>query len=239
MTPTSEGSFRLFRFAGIQVYLHWTWLLLAFYAVQTRVGLYSTPLWNVAEYVSLFAIVLLHEFGHALATRQTGGRAEEIVLWPFGGVAYVQAPPRPGAQLWSIIAGPLVNVVLVPVFYGAMVFAAVAGWEQSAPDAFTYVSMLGKINLVLLTFNMLPVYPLDGGQTLRALLWFWIGPVRSLMAATIVGFAGVAWLALYAWEIQSLWLGALAVLIFVSCRSGWMAAREASRRTASEQSPWR
>ena len=67
------------------------------------------------EYLALFVIVLLHEFGHALACRQVGGQADQIVLWPLGGVAYVAPPPRPGATLWSIAAGPLVNVVLVPV----------------------------------------------------------------------------------------------------------------------------
>jgi Zn-dependent protease len=232
MTPTSEGSFRLFRFADIQVYLHWSWLLVAFYVVQMRVGIYSTPLWNAAEYVSLFAIVLLHEFGHALACRQTGGRAEEIVLWPFGGVAYVQPPPRPGAQLWSIVAGPLVNVLLVPVLFGLVLFAEQAGWPQTQRDVYRYLSMMWMINLGLLIFNMLPIFPLDGGQTLRSLLWFWLGPVRSLTIATGIGFVGVAWLALYAWERQSIWLGLLAVFIFLNCRSAWVAAREAAKRVA-------
>jgi Zn-dependent protease len=58
---------------------------------------------------------LFHEFGHALACRQVGGQADLIVLWPLGGVAYVSPPPRPGALLWRIAAGPLVNVLLVPV----------------------------------------------------------------------------------------------------------------------------
>ena len=58
----------------------------------------------------------MHEFGHALACRQVGGKANQIMLWPLGGVAYVSPPQRPGAMLWSIAAGPLVNVVLVPVF---------------------------------------------------------------------------------------------------------------------------
>ena len=56
-----------------------------------------------------------HEFGHALACRQVGGSANQIILWPLGGVAYVNPPQRPGATLWSIAAGPLVNVALLPV----------------------------------------------------------------------------------------------------------------------------
>src|ERR1017187_6332129 len=114
MMPTRQGSFRLFRFAGIDVFLHWSWFLIAAYAT-TRTSLYSSPVWNVLEYLSLFLIVLMHEFGHALACRSVGGQANQIVLWPLGGVAYVSPPQRPGAMLWSIAAGPLVNVVLAPV----------------------------------------------------------------------------------------------------------------------------
>src|SRR6202035_4695164 len=104
-------------FSGIDVFLHWSWSLVAAYEIQTRKGSYSSITWNVLEYLALFLIVMIHEFGHALACRQVGGRADQIVLWPLGGVAYVDPPPRPGATLWSIAAGPLVNVVLVPILW--------------------------------------------------------------------------------------------------------------------------
>jgi len=116
--PTSrQGSIRLFQFSGINVFLHWSWFLVAVYEIQTRPGRYSSIVWSVLEYLALFLIVLLHEFGHSLACRQVGGRANQIVLWPLGGVAYVDPPPRPGATLWSIAAGPLVNVALLPVLW--------------------------------------------------------------------------------------------------------------------------
>ena len=83
---------------------------------------YSSITWNIIEYLSLFLIVMLHEFGHALACRQVGGEANRIVLWPLGGVAYVDPPPRPGATLWSIAAGPLVNVALLPILYFLSMF---------------------------------------------------------------------------------------------------------------------
>jgi len=96
--PTSrQGSIRLFQFSGIEVFLHWSWFLVAAYEIQGRAGRYSSITWNVLEYLALFLIVLLHEFGHSLACRQVGGRANQIVLWPLGGVAYVDPPPRPGA----------------------------------------------------------------------------------------------------------------------------------------------
>src|SRR5271170_292377 len=130
MLPTKQGSIRLFRIAGIDVYLHWLWFLVAAYEIQNRKGDYSSILWNVLEYLALFVIVTMHEFGHALACRQVGGTANQIVLWPLGGVAYVDPPPRPGAVLWSIAAGPLVNVVLFPVLTIGLWLARTWGWAE-------------------------------------------------------------------------------------------------------------
>src|SRR4029077_8667460 len=191
--PTSgQGSIRLFRFSGIDVFLHFSWFLVAAYEIQTRKGSYSSVTWNVLEYLALFLIVLLHEFGHALACRQVGGRANRILLWPFGGVAYVDPPPRPGATLWSIAAGPLVNVALLPILSLCESVALSNGLPSSHRDAFLLLLTVSQINLWLLLFNILPVYPLDGGQILRSLLWFILGRARSLMAAAILGLAGAA-----------------------------------------------
>src|SRR5204862_6749996 len=107
---------KFFTFAGITVYVHWMWFLVAVLSFQSRTHAYSSLVWNALEYLSLFLIVLIHEFGHQLACRSVGGKTHDIVLWFLGGVAYVSPPQRPGAQLWSIAAGPLVNVVLIPVF---------------------------------------------------------------------------------------------------------------------------
>ena len=82
-------------------------------SVQNVLSFGSVPMLNVLEYLALFGIVLLHEFGHALACRQVGGTADRIMLWPLGGVAYVNPPSRPGATLWSLAAGPLVNVAAI------------------------------------------------------------------------------------------------------------------------------
>src|ERR1700746_2721684 len=125
--PSRQSSLHLFRFKGIDVFLHWSWFVIAIFEINGRNRSYTSFTWNVAEYLALFAIVLMHEFGHALACRQVGGVANRIVLWPLGGVAYVDPPPRPGATLWSIAAGPLVNVVLLPVFAGLYFVARSSG----------------------------------------------------------------------------------------------------------------
>jgi Zn-dependent protease len=225
MLPTRQGSFHLFRLLGIDVFLHWSWILIAFIEVEYRRGEYGSVTWNVLEYLALFAIVLLHEFGHALACRQVGGRANQIVLWPLGGVAYVAPPQRPGAMLWSIAAGPLVNVALFPVLTGIWFFARSSGWAEAMPNLYHFLLAIAEINLVLLIFNLLPIYPLDGGQILRSLLWFAFGRPHSLMIAAIAGLVGVAGLIVLAILRQSVWLGVLSGFIVLNCWGGLMQAR--------------
>src|SRR3984957_3155051 len=147
MPSSRQGSIRLFRFSGIDVFLHWSWFLVAAYEIQTRKGSYSSLTWNVLEYLALFLIVMLHEFGHSLACRQVGGTSNQIVLWPLGGVAYVDPPPRPGATLWSIAAGPLVNTALIPILWALLTLSQSAG---STSDAHTLFGEIWKINLGLL-----------------------------------------------------------------------------------------
>ncbi|MGA8223272.1 MAG: site-2 protease family protein [Candidatus Acidiferrales bacterium] len=220
MNGLRQGSFRLFRFSGIDVFLHWSWFLIAAYEINARKSSYSSVGWNVAEYLALFLIVTLHEFGHALACRQVGGISDHIVLWPLGGVAYVNPPPRPGATLWSLAAGPLVNAALIPVLWAAGMMSRSMGWAHTAPDAIALLHSIWWINLGLLIFNMLPIYPLDGGQILRSLLWFVMGRGRSLMVATIFGFVGfVAFIAFAVWA-HSVWFGILAVFILMNSWNG-------------------
>ena len=227
MPTLRQGSIHLFKFAGIDLFLHWSWFVVAAFEIQSRAGRnrYSSLTWNVLEYLSLFLIVLMHEFGHALACRQVGGTADKIMLWPLGGVAYVNPPQRPGATLWSIVAGPLVNVVLLPILYTAMMISRSAGWAQTMPDAYTLIRSVFGINIVLLVFNILPIYPLDGGQILRSLLWFVLGRARSLMVATIIGMVGVVAFIGLAVIRESYWLGAIAVFMLMNCWSGLKQAR--------------
>jgi Zn-dependent protease len=215
----------MFQVAGISVYLHWSWLLVAFYVLRMRADHYRSQAWNVAEYVTLFAIVLLHEFGHALACRQVGGQANHIVLWPLGGIAYVRPPARPGALLWSIAAGPLVNVVLVPLTVGVLLLAHSQGWDATNADADRFLRTVVSLNLGLLIFNLLPIYPLDGGQILQALLWFLLGRVKSLLVVSVLGMvAGVGVVGLAVWSMD-VWIGLLAAFVAFRSWAGFQQAR--------------
>jgi len=231
MLPSHKGSIRLFRFQGIDVWLHWSWFLVAVIQIQFRARLYSSYIWCVFEYLALFVIVLLHEFGHSLACRSVGGRADQIVLWPLGGVAFVDPPPRPGATLWSLAAGPLVNVLLFPIFSVGWALALHANLQLTMPNFYQFVKDLWMINLVLVCFHLLPIYPLDGGQILRSLLWYAFGRARSLMIASTIGMIAVALLLLFA--IRTPWLGVMAAFALIQCWSGLQQARQLARIEAA------
>ena len=228
MAVTRQSSFRLFRFAGIDVFLHWSWFFVAALEISMRGRRYPSIAWNVAEYLALFVIVTLHEFGHALACRQVGGTANRIVLWPLGGVAYVEPPPRPGATLWSIAAGPLVNVVLAGVSYALTIWAWHSGWRVAAPHAYRLLWAVVLMNLGLLIFNLLPIYPLDGGQILRSLLWFVVGQARSLKIVAMLGLLGAVGLIAAAVWLHSFWIVIIAIYMVMNCWSGLEVARSMS-----------
>ena len=239
MAPTNStssmgGSIRLFRVFGITVQVHWSWLLIAYFSIQYRANAYGSQVWNVAEYLALFAIVLLHEFGHAFACRQTGGRADRILLWPLGGIAFVQPPPRPGAVLWSIAAGPLVNVVLFPLTYAAAYWSAMQGLPETNPDFDRFLLALLQINFGILIFNMLPVYPLDGGQILQSLLWFKMGRSRSLRVVTVLGLVVAVCAIGTALAFGEWWLMIMA--IFLAMQS-WAGFKQAGMLGQLEQMP--
>jgi Zn-dependent protease len=220
------GTIRLFKFSGIQVYLHFSWFLIAAYQFSRRTGVYSSMVWAALEYLALFAIVLLHEFGHALACRQTGGVADRIVLWPLGGIAFVNPPRRPGAMLWSIAAGPLVNVILLPLLSIALVIFRV-GPESESSDFAIFVFHLWYMNLGLLIFNILPVYPLDGGQILRSLLWFPFGEIRSLQIASVMGIAASIPLAglMFFLGTPIFWAAIMSFFLLSRAVAGWQYAK--------------
>ncbi len=234
--PTRRGAIRIFRLLGIDVYLHWSWFLIVVFDIQARSGVYNSYAWNVLEVASLFGIILMHEFGHALACRQVGGKADQIILWPLGGVAYVSPPQRPGAMLWSIAAGPLVNVVLAPILTVAYFFSKNAGWEDLYPNLSTYIFAVWLTNLVILAFNLLPIYPLDGGQIFRSLLWFVVGRANSLMVASALGFVGVAGMALFAYFSHDPWFWILAAFAGFNC---WVGYQQAHQLLRLEKAPRR
>jgi Zn-dependent protease/CBS domain-containing protein len=186
------SSFRLAQVAGIEIRVHWSWLLVAALIVwslsagvfpETNPGLPDGAYVAMALVAALlfFASILLHELGHAVQSKREHVAIDGIVLWAFGGVALMRAePPSAGAELRIALAGPAVSLVLGVVF----VLAALA--LPLAPGVDGVAFWLGQMNLYLLVFNLLPAFPLDGGRVLRAVLW---ARRRDFASATLTAAA--------------------------------------------------
>src|SRR5215210_6652108 len=190
------GSFKIGRFSGIDVKVHWTFLLLlaffAFLGYQSS-GTLAGALTPTAVIVALFLCVLLHEFGHSLVAQRLGLEIHSLTLLPIGGVSNLESlPEKPADEVKITLAGPLVNVVLAPIFFGVgLLLGAV---PRMPADLFTGIGSVGQfffylgyLNVVLALFNLLPAFPLDGGRILRGLLATRLGAVRATEISSVVG----------------------------------------------------
>src|SRR5919206_4779845 len=190
------GAFKIGRFSGIDVRVHWTFLLLlaffAFIGYQAS-GSPLGALTATVTIVALFVSVLLHEFGHSLVAQRLGLEIHSITLLPIGGVSNLESlPEKPSDELKITLAGPLVNVVLAPIFFG--VGLALGAQPRIPADIFTGIGSVGQfffylgyLNVVLAVFNLIPAFPLDGGRVLRALLATRLGAVRATEISAVVG----------------------------------------------------
>jgi Zn-dependent protease len=193
---------RLFRLLGIPIYLDISWLLIFALVAYTLTGQFAQEVPGLTwyEYVGLavvtavafFTCIVLHELGHAVVARATGLPMRGITLFIFGGVAEMTEEPKSaGGEFVMAIAGPVVSAVLGGLFLLLYFVGAAAGWPAPPLVAFKY---LGAINVVLLVFNLVPAFPLDGGRVLRSLLWGVTGNLRkSTYWASLLG-RGFAWL---------------------------------------------
>src|SRR5215210_2729491 len=191
------GSFKIGRAFGIDVKVHWTFfLLLAFFAYlgYRETGSLANALVTSAIIVALFVCVLLHEFGHSLVAQRLGLEVPDITLLPIGGLARLKSlPEKPWDEVKIAVAGPLVNVVLAPIFFAG---ALALGANLSSPvniieggSVGQILAYLGYINVALVVFNMIPAFPMDGGRVLRGLLATRLGPVRATEIASAIGQA--------------------------------------------------
>lgn len=177
----------LFRIAGMAVRIDWSWIFLvalvtwtlavSFFPMQYR-GLPARDYWTMGAIgaVGLFVSILIHELCHSIVARRSGVPMNGITLFIFGGVAEMESEPdQPGPELRIALAGPLATVALIVFLFPIAALMRQQHWPV-IPTAI--VSYLAMINLVLLVFNIIPAFPLDGGRVLRAALWKWKGNVR-------------------------------------------------------------
>lgn len=184
-------SYRILTLFGTEIRIHVTFLaLVAWYAfVAWRVGGDAAAAWSVLFLALLFASVLLHEFGHVLMARRFGIRTPDILLSPIGGLARLERmPEEPRQELLVALAGPAVTVLIVAALTvirrltgdGGSLWVFDPGHEALTPA-------LLRANVVLLAFNLLPAFPMDGGRVLRAILSKRMGLVRGTRIAARVG----------------------------------------------------
>ena len=185
-------SFRIGRIFGIDLYVHATFFLLPAWVMLTeyaRTQSVAATLVELLFVLLVFAIIVLHECGHALAARQFGIPTRDITLLPIGGVARLERmPDNPFHEFLVAIAGPAVNVALAALLFAWLIAAGRIGSQLVLdPMHGPLDQRLLAVNVWLVAFNMIPAFPMDGGRVLRSLLAMAIGPLYATRIAATVG----------------------------------------------------
>lgn len=244
-------SFTLGRIWGICVRVHIAFIICAVVLIWMELprpdAARSWSLWSVLSgaigtYALLFAVVLLHEFGHCYGARRVGGQADEILIWPLGGLASVQPPHDPRSHMVTTLAGPMVNVAICGLC--SAVLAAWCGtlgaipWNPLHPmqpiDPLLYITpaqdwviRLFGVSYFLLIINLLPIFPFDGGRVLQAILWARKDYVTATEIATGVGMVGAVVIGLFALFIEhSSLLMMVALFGYLNCYQSRRMIRE-------------
>lgn len=176
---------------GTEIRIHVTFLIFLVWLWMVYYGQGgAAAAWQGTAFIAIiFFCVLLHELGHVFAARRYGVPTRDVTLWPFGGIASMERmPDKPTEELVVAIAGPAVNVVI------AAVLLLWVG-PQLDPENLTSiedpaVSLAAKVaaaNIILVLFNLIPAFPMDGGRVLRALLAMRLSNARATELAAYIG----------------------------------------------------
>jgi Zn-dependent protease/CBS domain-containing protein len=190
--PSVGWSLKLGRILGIDVYIHFTFLLLlGFIGVShwTAEGSLAAAASGILFFLALFGCVLLHEYGHALMARRYGIQTRDITLLPIGGLARLERmPDKPLQEFWVALAGPAVNVVIAAALAAGLTLTH--SWQPVSSLTMTgggFFERLLVVNLFLVVFNLLPAFPMDGGRVLRSLLALRLDYARATRIAAGIG----------------------------------------------------
>lgn len=205
MQAQDSWSLRIATISGIPIRLHFTFLLLVIWFAVMGIGRGSGAS-QVLFLLGIFLCVALHELGHSIVAQRYGYGVRDIVLYPIGGVAAIEGTPRPRHEFWIALAGPAVNVVIALLLWGYITLVNDVPFVKQLPtvqagqggairgDA---VSLLLFANIMLVVFNMLPAFPMDGGRVLRSVLALKLGRTKATRIAAFVGQAIAVLLGLY------------------------------------------
>ncbi len=180
-------SFPIGRLFGIRIEVHVTFLLMLVLAPMLMSGSGLTPLGSVGFALMIFSCVLLHELGHALAARMYGIGTRDITLMFIGGLARLERmPEKPWQEIVVALAGPAVNVVIAAVLFVVLLVPMQLPLNQVF-DFGDLVSRLFAVNIIMVLFNLVPAFPMDGGRVLRAALALRMPFAKATRIASIVG----------------------------------------------------
>ena len=189
---------KLGTFAGIDVFIHATFLLLIGwigYSYWLQYGTIAKVVEGILFILALFLCVVLHEYGHALTARKYGVKTRDITLYPIGGVARLERmPDQPIEELWVAIMGPAVNVVIAALLFAYLYLSrGIVPMTDLTVASGSFLARLMAVNITLVVFNLIPAFPMDGGRVLRALLAMRMDYVRATQIAANIG-QGLAFL---------------------------------------------
>lgn len=224
-------SFYLITVAGIPIFLHFTFVLMILFlsVMEFRTG--QPMLGGVLFILAIFASVGLHELGHALVAKRFGIKTDDIVLYPIGGVARLRSMGEGFQEFWIAIAGPLVNVVIA-VGLGAYLMAT-NKWVplEKVTQSGVEVHFLQRVmfaNIVLIIFNMIPAFPMDGGRVLRALLARTMAKARATAVAARIGQAFAIFFMISGLMSGQILLTVIGAFVFVAAGQESAATRSAA-----------
>ncbi|MBX7207332.1 MAG: site-2 protease family protein [Verrucomicrobiaceae bacterium] len=192
-----KWSFRIATIAGTEVRIHATFFLLLLFVAMQSMGNghgLSGAIEGVVLVLAMFTCVLLHEFGHVLSARLYGIHTPDITLLPIGGVARLERMPRkPAHELVVAICGPLVNVAIAGAIAFFLGVSARFDPEFKFGDGAQFWAQLVQWNMMMVMFNMVPAFPMDGGRVLRAFLAMMMDYGKATRLAATIG-QGIAML---------------------------------------------
>ncbi len=232
-------SWDLGKFAGIRVRIHWTfsWVLLLYTVFAVFSGGVTEAALTATGIILLFACVLAHEFGHAFAARAYGIPTHDITLLPIGGLARLaRLPEKPIQELVIALAGPAVNVVIAGVLIALLPVQSLMALSENPTIVLSghLLENLVFANVVLVLFNLLPAFPMDGGRVLRSLLAMRVGHLRATEIAARVG----RWMALAFIIVGLFWHIELCLVGLFVLLSGTGELFDARRRAMPNVQPW-